>query len=134
MTHVSAYSVITSQKDESIVVGGAYAAARLFFHDFDNKDKKHEIQSIARQVSSFVLKLTADGKIEWLIGPTVFNMQYVTAVGIDDKNRGSLKKIRRKKKKNRRCWWCFIFLCVCFVLMYTTISYAYYHRTLYSFF
>jgi len=87
VTHVSAYSVITSQKDESIVVGGAYAAARLFFHDFDNKDKKHEIQSIARQVSSFVLKLTADGKVEWLIGPTVFNMQYVTAVGIDDKNR-----------------------------------------------
>ena len=115
MTHVSAYSVITSQKDESIVVGGAYAAARLFFHDFDNKDKKHEIQSIARQVSSFVLKLTADGKVEWLIGPTVFNMQYVTAVGIDDKNRGSLKKIRRKKKKNRRCWWCFIFLCVFFL-------------------
>lgn len=133
MTHVSAYSVITSQKDESIVVGGAYAAARLFFHDFDNKDKKHEIQSIARQVSSFVLKLTADGKVEWLIGPTVFNMQYVTAVGIDDKNRGSLKKIRRKKKTDVVGGVLF-FLCVCFVLMYTTISYAYYHETLYSFF
>jgi hypothetical protein len=88
LTSVSAYSVMASDVDASLVVGGSFVADRLFFADYQDPTRRFEIKSFAREVSSFILKLSGDGKVEWLVGPTVFDMQYVTAVGIDRDNNG----------------------------------------------
>ena len=66
------------------MVGGAYSSVDLSFAGPDGK--RQTLRSYASDTSAFILKLTPEGNVEYLRGPLALQLQYITAVEIDDSN------------------------------------------------
>jgi hypothetical protein len=78
-----AYSVaVDGKNNNSIVVGGAFSSADLTFAGQNGRNET--VQSYAKDTSAFILRLTADGNVEYLRGPLALTLQYITAVAADD--------------------------------------------------
>jgi len=73
-----AVSVVADSGD--VLVGGSFSAAAISFQGVDGVT--HSLSSFASDSAAFLLRLTGDGRILWLTGPTVFELLYITALDV----------------------------------------------------